>query len=295
VNGKVYVIGGNRGPGAPGLSIIEEYDPVTDSWTIKADMPTPRLWLSTCVVDGIIYAIGGAEQGGGANPSVSTVEAYDPETDTWATKADMPTARCYLSTEAVDGKIYAIGGSPNINGVGIAVVEMYDPETDKWTKKSDIPRAIVTTSTSAVNGIIYVLGGAPQAGALVSTVNAYNPATDTWTEKASMPTERGITSASVVDGKIYVIGGLTFNRVPMSAVEMYDPATDTWTEKPDMPETRFGLSGGAVNGKIYAIGGVFAWGEAGVSTVEEYNTGFMLSSIKPNGKLVRPWGEIKSD
>jgi len=32
-----------------------------DTWTRKADMPTARLGLSTSVVDGKIYAIGGAQ------------------------------------------------------------------------------------------------------------------------------------------------------------------------------------------------------------------------------------------
>ena len=58
-------------------------------WTQKADMPTARAFLSTSVVSGIIYAIGGwdGEPGRG---SFATVEAYDPVRDTWTTKADMP-------------------------------------------------------------------------------------------------------------------------------------------------------------------------------------------------------------
>jgi len=55
------------------------------------------------------HAIGGI-QGGPPGPGISTVEAYDPETDTWEKKADIPTPRWGLSTSVVDGKIYAIGG-----------------------------------------------------------------------------------------------------------------------------------------------------------------------------------------
>lgn len=49
-------------------------------------MPTPRSALSTSVVDGNIYAIGG---GWDSNQNVSTVEAYDRVTDTWMRKADL--------------------------------------------------------------------------------------------------------------------------------------------------------------------------------------------------------------
>jgi hypothetical protein len=50
------------------------------------------------------------------------------EPDRWTKKADMPTARCGLSTSVVNGKIYAIGGS---NGNALSAVEEYDPVFDR--------------------------------------------------------------------------------------------------------------------------------------------------------------------
>ncbi len=78
------------------------------TWATRTDMPTRRWDLSTCVVDGKIYAIGGAS--GYASEVLRTVEEYDPATDTWTTKSEMPNARQGLSTSVVNGKIYAIGG-----------------------------------------------------------------------------------------------------------------------------------------------------------------------------------------
>lgn len=80
-------------------------------WTRKAGIPTARWGLSTSVVNGKIYAIGGMA-GDSVNGSreVSTVEVYDPTTDTWTMKADMPTARACISTCVVNGKIYVFGG-----------------------------------------------------------------------------------------------------------------------------------------------------------------------------------------
>ena len=72
-------------------------------------MPTARWELSTSVVNGFIYAIGGGS-GRGQNIAFSAVEAYDPAMDTWAKKSDMPTGRVHFSTSVVNGKIYAIGG-----------------------------------------------------------------------------------------------------------------------------------------------------------------------------------------
>ena len=127
---------------------------VEDTWTTRADMPTARFGLSTSVVNGKIYAIGGERS---AQP-LSTVEEYDPATDTWTAKADMPTARYALSTSVVNGKIYAIGGALNPNA-SFPTVEEYDPATDTWTKKADMPTARAVLSTSAVNGKIYAIGG----------------------------------------------------------------------------------------------------------------------------------------
>ena len=150
VDGKIYAIGGeNEAAGEFGeisMAVVEMYDPKTDTWQPKADMPTPRAGLATSVVDGKIYAIGGQKKEKLQRPigftyrltELPTVEMYDPVTDTWTQKADMPTPR---STRAcvVDGKIYAIGGE----AIGLLrgrkpwrlkTVEVYNPATDTWEK-----------------------------------------------------------------------------------------------------------------------------------------------------------------
>jgi hypothetical protein len=78
---------------------------------------------------------------------------------------------------------------------------------------------------------------------------------------------------------------------------------DTCTTKADMSIARTFPSTSTVNGKIYVIGGSFAafpW--APVSTVEEYDTGFVPSiisadssimSVDATGKLTTTWGKIK--
>jgi RNA polymerase sigma factor (sigma-70 family) len=161
VDGIIYAIGGaKRNQEGAQLSTVEAYNPVTDTWVKKADMPMARGWLSTSVADGIIYAIGGSEGRPAGDRDLSTVEAYDPATDTWTRKADMPTATGGISTSVVDGIIYAFGG--NIGGEAgfkIATVAAYDPAKDTWTPKADMPTARVALSTRVVNGRIYAIGG----------------------------------------------------------------------------------------------------------------------------------------
>ncbi len=271
VDGKIFAIGGASGYASRPLRTVEEYDPATDTWTTKSEMPTARQGLSISVVNGKIYAIGGIDASGGSYPSAktfSTVEEYDPATDTWTTKSEIPTARGFHSANVVDGRIYVFGGAISCPWCArIMTLEMYDPATDTWTRKGDIPRSISTASTSLVDGKIYAIGGE----GTVRRIDEYDPVTNTWTRKADMPTPRTDLSTSVLDGKIYVIGGDRGSSYQgIATVDVYDPATDTWTTAPDMPTPRIGPRTSVVDGKIYAIGGLTTWGAAACVTVEEY-------------------------
>ena len=106
-----------------GLSVVEEYDPITDTWVRKADMPTARVGLSAVVVNGKIYAIGGSNQLNNQLNILCTMEEYDPKTDKWTKKADMPDIRSVFGADAVNGRIYAIGG---YNGTWLSRVDEYD-------------------------------------------------------------------------------------------------------------------------------------------------------------------------
>jgi N-acetylneuraminic acid mutarotase len=279
-------------------------------WTSKTDMPTARQGHSSCVVNGRIYVIGGVKD---ANDSIiTTIEEYDPATDTWTTKTDMQTPRSWFGICTVNGKIYAIGGGKNVLGVSLSTVDEYDPVADTWTTKSDMPTTRYVLSASVVNGKIYAIGGKPAHEVTpLTTVEEYDPATDTWTTKTGMNKERFGLSTCVVNGKIYAIGGTAAFNAPypgLATVEEYDPATDTWTSKRDMPARRAFFSASAVNGKIYAIGGGRDLNTSGLSTVEEYDptadswttktnmptARFLLSTSAVNDKIYAIAGAVSS-
>lgn len=213
--------------------------------------------------------------------------------DAWTRKADMPTARYCLSTSAVDGIIYAIGGATGqyFNAV-FPTVEAYNPATDTWTTKTDMPTPRAFHAASVVDGIIYVIGGTIGNTTLGSqTVEAYDPVTDIWTKKADMPTARFALSASAVNGQIYAIGGTRGGPwEELSTVEVYDPATDTWTAKTDMPTARSLLATSVLEGQIYAIGGCqISNNYNGMSTVEAYDPitdNWASKAEMPTGRMV---------
>jgi N-acetylneuraminic acid mutarotase len=222
-NEKIYVIGGEES------FIVEVYDPSTDTWAEQTELPSQRMWFSTCVVDGIIYVIGGNKGPQSGYVHLNAVEAYDPTTDIWTTKADMPTPRSFLATCGVDGLIYAIGGG----APGKATVEVYDPATDTWTTKAPLPTPRYGLDAVLVDGKIYAIGGwwYSIGGPIYSTVEVYDPVTDTWTNGVNIPVTTANLSASVVDGNIYVIGGVTAphdndNWILTSAVYTNEPIVD---------------------------------------------------------------------
>ena len=71
---------------------------------------------------------------------LSTVEAYDPDTDTWTSKAPMLNARRGLGAAAVGDRIYAIGGCNALDNPS-GKVEEYTPLTDTWKTKASMPTA----------------------------------------------------------------------------------------------------------------------------------------------------------
>jgi len=185
--------------------------------------------------------------------------------DTWVPKAPLHVARGGLGVAALNGKIYAVGGTTesgqrifsggylgNITGGVSSANEEYDPETDTWASKSPMPTPRARFAIVACENKIYCIGG--RTNTSVTNVNeVYDPETNTWETKTSAPTARSGATANTVNGKIYVIGGSpngTYN-------EVYDPATDSWTTKAPLPEPPFnGYMSAVLDGKIYAIGGL---------------------------------------
>jgi N-acetylneuraminic acid mutarotase len=202
-----------------GTNLHEIYDPATDSWS-TAGNPVPAE-----IAD---HGLMGVRDGsvirlfrGSANYE------YNPTTDTWARKADVPTPRVWGTCALVSGKVYLIGGGPS--GAGRAN-EAYDPATDTWQTKTPMPvdRWGATREDPVIGGIIYVTHG--MISSFYATNYAYDPATDTWSQKSSGLNPRDGVGCGVIDGKLYLVGGRDDDLLGGTGrdfVEAYDPAADT--------------------------------------------------------------------
>jgi hypothetical protein len=206
---KIYCIGGYSTSGR--TQVNEVYNSETDTWETKTPLPTPRQGVAANVVNGKIYLAGGSVPDSNSSSGFSDSslnEVYDPSTDSWTTRAPMPTAANGYASAVVDNKIYFIGGRAN------NIHQIYNTETDMWSYGASSPSVIFGWSgggaAAATTGQrapkrIYVMSA-------VSTSNqVYDPKTDSWTLGAEMLTERQYLGVAVVNDVLYAIGGLTYH------------------------------------------------------------------------------------
>ena len=103
-DGLMYVVGGvEEGPGANGLASVDVYNPMTDTWSTVASMPTTRAFFGAVVgSDGRLYATGGYNDSG----HLSAVDAYDPSTNSWSAVAPLDIARAGLAVASVNNRLF---------------------------------------------------------------------------------------------------------------------------------------------------------------------------------------------
>ena len=199
-NNKIYVIGGTVGNAY--VANNEVYDPSSNTWETKASMPTPRSDLTASVVNDKIYLVGGKKYSSTDPYFVETNvnEVYDPENNTWTTKASIPTAVYGYASATINGKIYIIGGSNNPsstqNGVLINANQVYDPQTDSWSLEANLPTLEIYGAAAATEDYmapsrLYFVGGYFW-DTFSSKTQVYNPSNNSWTAGPSLPAPRAI-------------------------------------------------------------------------------------------------------
>lgn len=260
LDGKLYVAGGqitNSGtPPGPATSIMEVYDPATNTWSMATPMPTARMGLTLTAYNGKLYAIGGTTAGYSTN-AVGTVEIYDPISTLWTTGNPMVVARAFAAasyTPTPVGNLIIVAGGEAADGRILSDVEAYNLDSQAWVGRTAMPTARKGLSMTAANGRLYAVGGyAGVASQWVGTVEEYNPLLDTWAQRAPMPSARAHLSLVTINGQLLAAGGENNERA-LDVLESYDPVTNTWGSKTSSTVAFTRAATGVVDGRLYVMG-----------------------------------------
>lgn len=115
MGGKFYVTGGQGGVGDSRK--LDVYDPSTNTWATRASIPRKRWLAAGTAMGGKLYMAGGLQlnSDGTASSAVRTTSVYDPATNTWTNKAQMPSARVDVAASVVwlngDFRLEVVGGA----------------------------------------------------------------------------------------------------------------------------------------------------------------------------------------
>jgi len=202
-------------------------------------------------LNGLVYVAGGSN-----GHETSTVQAYNPSTNTWATLANMPAGR-YASDGAVaiNGKLYVPGGWDNTTTfLPHSNLFIYNPATNSWSSGASLPLLSAGGVSAAIDGKLYVTTPDDGYSGYYTFLNAYDPVSNTWSSLAAAPHPQSGAVGGVIDGKLYVAGG-TDGSDSAGYLDVYDSSTNTWTSKAPLPYGVGSAAGGVLNGKLYVIGG----------------------------------------
>jgi N-acetylneuraminic acid mutarotase len=269
---------------APYWKDFWEYDPLTDSWTQKADFGgTARAYA----VGFSIGSLGYLGTGLNASGDLQDFWQYDPSKNKWTQKANFGgVARCCATGFSIGSKGYVGTGHGWPGGVLTNLIDFwaYDPATNTWTQKANF----IGAGRYAAAGFSIAAKG--YLGAGINWVSSssytwykdfyeYDPGTNVWTRKADFGgTARAFAVGfSINSTKGYIGTGNTgtSNEGFKNDFWEYDPANPetggTWTKKADFGGTPRDVPAGFSIGKNGFIGTGYLRDGSYVQDFWEYN------------------------
>ncbi len=233
-DGRVLVVGGSAGL-AEGLSEVvlasaELYDPAIGTWSEAASMAEGRArHAATLLADGRVLVLGGERLVPGDEPDtivdspITSVEVYDPSSNSWSSAGSMSGERVDTATLLQDGRVLVVGeeGDPQQDR-DLSSVEVYDPSTGTWSKAAPMENEGGAVAATLLNdGRVLIVGD--------STAEAYSPVTDSWSRAGKLRKARGgFTATLLAEGRVLIAGGAGEGGERPSLTEVFDPTTNSW-------------------------------------------------------------------
>jgi len=171
LNNKVYIIGGTLGNT---ITYFYEYNPATNTYQTLATPTQNRSESGLIVYNNKIYLVGGQYYYNGSQVTSNKLDEYDPSTNTWTPKQDLPTTLGWIGASLYDNKIYVFGGSTTSPTITVQnTLYVYDFITNTWTTMSNLPFSKAAMEAKTYNNIVYLFGGYQTATTLSNLCYKY--------------------------------------------------------------------------------------------------------------------------
>lgn len=206
---------------------------VNARWTKLKEVPENEFFRGTNYINFLV----GIQDKIFAVSKIGGFWRYNPQSNTWAKKGDLPTSGASSNFSVV----FSINNTGYLIGNGTC--RQYDLVNDQWTTKNNAPVGINHVDYSVplvIGNKAYLVGGTN------NRVTLYDPSTDTYTLKNRFP-DTGAAAGFVIDGAGYCIQR-------EGRCWKYDGVTDSWQQKASLPPFGFNISGFTLNGYGYIIG-----------------------------------------
>ncbi|WP_417492795.1 Kelch repeat-containing protein [Maricaulis sp.] len=218
-------------------------------WESAARLDVARAGLAVAVLDGRLYAAGGA----GLTSPRAEFEVFDPELNRWMPETALPRGLERFGMAAINGRIYAAGGyAPGDLGVEpTASMWSWSPEGGVWQSEAAMPGPKADFSMLAYDGRLYAIGGTRDD----NSIYVFDPEARNW-DTVGIPDDVTRRGAAIVasGGRLYVIGGSMGGELS-ARVDIYDLEADSWTSGPDLPGASTGIAAVVHNRRIHVLGG----------------------------------------
>ncbi len=200
-------------PNEPTISDIYVFDTLTNTWSIRGQLPAGRERGSAAafVYEEQIYLLGGNTQGH-AGGAVAWFDRYDPTTETWVELPDAPHARDHFGAFVLNNRVVAAAGRqtsiPNPFADPVIETDVFNFFTNTWQSISNIPTARAGALVGGAGDEIIVAGGEIFSSSVsLNTVEAMNVYTGVWRQLQPLMLGRHSGGGAMLGDEFHVLAG----------------------------------------------------------------------------------------
>ncbi len=133
---------------------VYSYNIQGNSWSSCIDLPEGLMYSGVATLDNNVFTTGGCSR----DKTTHNVYAFDVKAKIWLTKASMNHKRQLHTLNALNGQLYAIGGSAISEDVeNVLAVEVYESLCNQWTVIKEDGPTFFGKSSIVFDNKIYII------------------------------------------------------------------------------------------------------------------------------------------